>query len=96
MMPLQVPADVMCVGQAVYDLTMMVDNHPGPDEKCFASRMYSCGGGPAANAAVTVARLGGTAAFGGYVGCDLYGEIASVSIWPESSGSGGDDYSSSS
>ncbi len=66
--------DVLCVGQASYDLVFSVKNHPGPDEKSIASRFTGCGGGPAANAAVTVARLGYRAAFGGYLGNDFYGQ----------------------
>jgi len=65
--------DVLCIGHAAYDLTMSVDVHPQADEKLQASSMQSCGGGPAANAAVQVARLGGTASFCGYLGNDLYG-----------------------
>lgn len=65
--------DVLCVGHAAYDLTFLVDHHPGADEKCFASGFSSCGGGPAANAAVTVARLGGSSAFAGYLGNDFQG-----------------------
>jgi len=67
--------DVLCVGMATYDLIMRVDHHPGPDEKCFASGLLSCGGGPASNAAVTVSRLGGKSAFIGYLGQDLYGKL---------------------
>ncbi len=66
--------DVLCVGHAAYDLTMSVDNHPQADEKLQANSMQSCGGGPAANAAVQVARLGGTSSFCGYLGNDLYGD----------------------
>lgn len=66
--------DVLCVGQASYDLVFSVKDHPGPDEKSIASRFMGCGGGPAANAAVTVARLGYRAAFGGYLGDDFYGQ----------------------
>jgi sulfofructose kinase len=51
-----------------------VPHHPDPDEKIFADAFLACGGGPAANAAVTVARLGFKAAFAGYLGEDLYGE----------------------
>lgn len=65
--------DVVCVGHAAFDLTMEVDHHPGPDEKCSASSIITSGGGPAANAAVTVSRLGGRSAFAGYLGNDLYG-----------------------
>ncbi|MGC9195146.1 MAG: carbohydrate kinase family protein [Syntrophobacteraceae bacterium] len=67
--------DVLCVGMATYDLVYQVDHHPKEDEKCFASRFLMCGGGPAANAAVTVARLGGTAAFAGCLGSDLFGQM---------------------
>jgi sulfofructose kinase len=65
--------DVLCLGHASFDLTMGVEHHPGPDEKCFATALVKCGGGPAANASVAVARLGGTSAFAGYLGSDLYG-----------------------
>jgi len=66
--------DVLCVGHASYDLVFCVPYHPAADEKIFADQLISCGGGPAANAAVTVARLGGCAAFAGYLGSDLYGD----------------------
>jgi len=65
--------DVLCVGNAAYDLIFTVPRHPGPDEKCFADRLFACGGGPAANAAVTAARLGCRSAFAGYLGNDFYG-----------------------
>jgi len=66
--------DVLCVGQANYDLTLGVDHQPGLDEKTVASWMVECGGGPAANAALTVVRLGQRAAFLGYLGRDMWGE----------------------
>ncbi|MDD5035696.1 MAG: PfkB family carbohydrate kinase [Methylococcaceae bacterium] len=66
--------DVLCVGHASYDLTFSIPHHPSADEKIFADNFQSCGGGPAANAAVIAARLGCSAAFAGYLGDDLYGE----------------------
>lgn len=66
--------DVLCIGHAAYDLTMSVEHHPHADEKLQATAMQSCGGGPAANAAVQVARLGGRAAFCGYLGNDIFGD----------------------
>jgi sulfofructose kinase len=66
--------DVLCVGHASYDLILSVSRHPGADEKIVADSLLSCGGGPAANAAVCVSRLGLTSAFAGYLGCDLYGD----------------------
>lgn len=67
--------DVLCVGHASYDLVYSVPHHPGEDEKMVAVGFLSCGGGPAANAAVQVAKLGLKSAFAGYLGNDLYGEI---------------------
>ena len=72
--PQPMPLDVLCVGHASYDLIFSVPHHPNPDEKIFADGFLACGGGPAANAAVTCARLGFQAAFGGYLGNDLHGE----------------------
>lgn len=67
--------DVLCVGHASYDLIFPVDHHPAADEKCFSLGLFQAGGGPAANAAVTVARLGGKAAFAGYLGLDIFGKL---------------------
>ncbi len=69
--------DVLCVGHASYDLVFSVPRHPLPDEKIFADGFIGCGGGPAANAAILVSRLGFTAAFAGYLGQDLYGDMHS-------------------
>lgn len=66
--------DVLCVGTAAYDLVFQVPYHPGADEKIVASSLGETGGGPAANAAVAVARLGFTAAFAGYLGHDHWGD----------------------
>ena len=66
--------DVLCVGHAPYDITMGVGHHPGPDEKMQARAMRGSGGGPAANAAVAVRRLGGSSGFCGYLGNDVFGE----------------------
>jgi len=72
-MPPCFATDVLCVGHASFDLTMTVERHPEPDEKCSATGLVKGGGGPAANAAVAVARLGGRSAFAGYLGEDPYG-----------------------
>ncbi|MCK9605062.1 MAG: PfkB family carbohydrate kinase [Methylomonas sp.] len=69
----RVSLDVLCLGHASYDLVFSVPHHPGEDEKLFADSLLECGGGPAANAAVSVARLGYKAAFSGYLGLDDYG-----------------------
>ncbi|BCX82800.1 sulfofructose kinase [Methylomarinovum caldicuralii] len=76
--------DVLCIGHASYDLVFSVPHHPDEDEKCVATDFVGCGGGPAANAAVTVARLGRRGAFAGYLGRDLYGQAH----WQELQGDG--------
>jgi sulfofructose kinase len=67
--------DVLCVGHAAFDLVFSVASHPEPDEKIIADSLLICGGGPAANAAVAVSRLGCTAAFAGYLGNDVFGNL---------------------
>ena len=57
--------DLLCLGIACYDLIFSVDRHIGPDEKMKASDLTACGGGIAANAAMTGARLGYSVAFAG-------------------------------
>lgn len=66
--------DVLCVGHASYDLSFSVAHHPTEDEKISAEGFVGCGGGPAANAAVTVSKLGLKSSFAGYLGQDIYGE----------------------
>jgi len=53
---------------------MAAAHHPGCDEKIVAEALQLAGGGPAANAAVCVTRLGGAAGFCGYLGHDLFGD----------------------
>ncbi len=66
--------DVLCLGHACYDYIFSVSHHPLADEKMTAIRFAECGGGPAANAAVAVARLGLKSAFAGYLGNDNQGD----------------------
>jgi sulfofructose kinase len=66
-----IEVDVLCVGHASYDLVYSVPHHPREDEKMVADSFLSCGGGPAANAAVMVAKLGLKSAFVGYLGNEL-------------------------
>ena len=69
------PIDVLCVGATAYDLVFQVDHHPKSDEKAIAEAFLRCGGGPAANASVTVSRMGLKAAFAGYLGRDIFGDL---------------------
>jgi sulfofructose kinase len=63
-------AVVTCVGLAVQDSVFSIDGTLEVGQKNFASDLRPMGGGPAANAAVTVAFLGGTANFVSVLGRD--------------------------
>lgn len=75
--------DVFCVGHTSFDVTMSVTHHPASNEKMRAEAMQLAGGGPAANAAVCVARLGGQAAFLGYLGNDVFGDLHMAELLAE-------------
>ncbi|MEA3502470.1 MAG: PfkB family carbohydrate kinase [Actinomycetota bacterium] len=66
---------VACVGLAVLDLVFGVQARPDRGRKAFADSLTVIGGGPAANAAVAVARLGGDARFFGRLGDDVIGDL---------------------
>jgi sulfofructose kinase len=68
-----VSATVVCVGLATLDTILVVPRHPGPDDRVVASERVVAGGGPAATAAVALARLGVDVAFAGAVGDDEAG-----------------------
>ncbi|MGA7683283.1 MAG: PfkB family carbohydrate kinase, partial [Pseudolabrys sp.] len=59
---------ILCAGIAVQDIIMRVQNFPAPGTKVAASEFIVTGGGCAANAAVTIARLDGRVAFAGPLG----------------------------
>jgi sulfofructose kinase len=76
-------ATVACVGIAALDLVFTVDEIPSCPGKHFATGFREVGGGVAANAAVTVAALGGRARYVGRVGADSVGEriVAELQQW---------------
>jgi sulfofructose kinase len=59
---------ILCAGIAVQDIVMRVQQFPAAGTKVAASEFIITGGGCAANAAVTTARLGGHVAFAGPLG----------------------------
>lgn len=64
----------MCLGHATCDLVGAVEHWPGPDEKTrLLAPFERQGGGPAATAAVTLARLGAPVRLLGVVGDDEFG-----------------------
>jgi sulfofructose kinase len=67
---------VVCVGLATLDTILVVERHPERDGRVVATERVQAGGGPAATAAVTLARLGVEAAFVGAVGDDAAGAEA--------------------
>lgn len=64
---------VVCAGLATRDTIWRVPSHPAPDGRVVATEVAVAGGGPAATAAVTLARLGIDVAFAGAVGDDQAG-----------------------
>jgi sulfofructose kinase len=59
---------ILCAGIIVLDEVFRVDEFPQPDGKVQAKGFFVVNGGCAANAAVTIARLGGRAALAGPMG----------------------------
>ncbi|MET7397764.1 PfkB family carbohydrate kinase, partial [Dactylosporangium sp. NPDC005572] len=70
------PLEVLCVGVVTADTIAVVDHVPGPDGRVVAAPFTAAGGGPAATAAVALARLGVPVGFCGVVGDDEDGERA--------------------
>ncbi|SDB59015.1 PfkB family carbohydrate kinase [Bauldia litoralis] len=66
-------ASVLCVGIAVLDNMFAVERFPTEPTKVFAREFHQIGGGPASNAAATIAKLGGKATYWGRVGDDAIG-----------------------
>lgn len=63
------------IGVATFDAIAMVRSFPGRDERMIAEDIVFAGGGPAATAAITAARLGVPSAFIGTVGDDVEAEL---------------------
>jgi len=68
-------AKVFVVGMAVVDFVFYLDDLPRNAQKYCANKAVIVGGGPGANAAVAVNRLGGQAYFGGRLGDDYLADI---------------------
>lgn len=66
---------VVCLGLATLDTILAVPRHPDADDRVVATDHAVAGGGPAATAAVALARLGVDVAFVGAVGDDEPGEL---------------------
>jgi sulfofructose kinase len=64
---------VVCVGLATLDSIYALPRHPAAGDRVVATELAVAGGGPAATAAVALARLGVHVAFVGAVGDDATG-----------------------
>lgn len=64
------PAKILCAGGAVQDIVMKVETFPDAGSKVQGSDFVITIGGQAGNAAVAIARLGGSARYAGALGGD--------------------------
>jgi sulfofructose kinase len=75
---------IICLGgSATIDQIFYVDSVPAPSAKISANEFVITGGGVAANAAVAIQRLGGTASYWGRVGQDSWGDQVLVMLAKE-------------
>jgi sulfofructose kinase len=66
-------SELVCIGLATLDTIVALPQWPEPDGRLLVDGLVRAGGGPAATAAVTAARLGRAVAFIGCVGDDELG-----------------------
>jgi sulfofructose kinase len=83
------PRRILCAGIVVLDELFRVKDFPPPDGKVEASAYVTIGGGNAANAAITIARLGGKASYAGPVGDDAAGDRILANLAREKVDTGG-------
>ena len=65
--------DIVGIGLAVYDTTLLVDSYPEPNTKVDATAVWHGGGGPVPNALAALSRWGVRTAYVGRVGDDIWG-----------------------
>lgn len=68
-------AEILCVGLAVYDVSLPLPSYPTENSKLDIQTSYQAGGGPAANAAYLLSKWGVNTAFAGIIGEDIYGRL---------------------
>ena len=71
---------MLCVGQAVQDFVFSLEAMPSRAEKYRAQAFDSVGGGPAATAAVTIAKLGGQASIAARLGDDAIAGLIATEL----------------
>ena len=65
--------EILCIGHATYDITVMMDEFPVENSKYRVDKRVECGGGPASNAAYLLSKWGVKTYFAGVIGKDAYG-----------------------
>jgi ribokinase len=81
--------DVLGIGVAVRDITVLLEQFPTPDEKHQADGFFESSGGPVPTGLVTLSRLGDRTAFCGVVGDDAAGESIVDDLTREGVGAAG-------
>ena len=71
-----IPVEVVAVGHVTCDITCPLEGWPERDTKTILPAIELCGGGPAANAAATLSRLGINTGLVGRLGDDLLGHYS--------------------
>ncbi len=71
---------ILCAGIIVLDEVFHVESLPPPDGKVEAKGFFIVNGGCAANAAIAIARLGGSAALAGPMGSDANGDYVLAAL----------------
>lgn len=66
---------IICIGNAAYDITLLVDRFPVENKKVRLEKgRVECGGGSASNCAYLLAKWGIETYFAGVIGDDYYGK----------------------
>ncbi|MGH9867123.1 MAG: PfkB family carbohydrate kinase [Candidatus Polarisedimenticolia bacterium] len=81
--------DVVGIGIAPRDITVLIDPLPPADAKGLALDFAESGGGPVPTALVTLARLGHRCVLGGVVGNDAAGRLVNAGLRSEGVGTQG-------
>lgn len=64
---------VLCLGQATYEMSLIVDDFPREGSKNRFLNKIGCGGGTASNCAFLLGKWAHPATFAGVIGNDMYG-----------------------
>ncbi len=63
----------ICIGQAAYDITLIMDSYPIENQRANIKEKIECGGGSASNCAILLEKWEIDTSFAGTIGNDYYG-----------------------